>query len=184
MINKETFFDKIRDSLFGGHLTQDQVDGCEKILEYYEANPGICTIAQLAYLLATEYHETARTMQPIEEYGKGHGKPYGRPDPETHECYYGRGAVQLTWKYNYEFQDKKLGLDGKLVADPSLAMKYPYYLDILFKGSMDGDFTGKALVDYIHDDVIDFYNARLVINGHDRAKDIAGYAKQFLKALT
>jgi hypothetical protein len=35
-------------------------------------------------------------MQPIEEYGKGRGMPYGKPDPTTGQVYYGRGFVQLT----------------------------------------------------------------------------------------
>ena len=29
------------------------------------------------------FHEVDRRMQPIEEYGKGHGRPYGVPDPQT-----------------------------------------------------------------------------------------------------
>ena len=49
----------------------------------------------LAYILATDYHETAYTMQPIEEYGKGAGYDYGEPDPVTGEIYFGTGLVQL-----------------------------------------------------------------------------------------
>ncbi|MBE3951934.1 hypothetical protein HJ144_09510 [Vibrio parahaemolyticus] len=41
-------------------------------------------------------------MQPVEEYGKGVGHEYGIPDPITGQTYYGRGDVQVTWKYNYE----------------------------------------------------------------------------------
>ncbi|TOE35570.1 hypothetical protein CGJ43_25525, partial [Vibrio parahaemolyticus] len=55
----------------------------------------------LAYVLATTYHETGHTMKPIEEWGKGQGRPYGEPDPETGQTYYGRGYVQLTWLANY-----------------------------------------------------------------------------------
>ncbi len=29
-------------------------------------------------MLATVYHETAKTMQPIEEYGRGVGRDYGK----------------------------------------------------------------------------------------------------------
>ena len=32
---------------------------------------------QGAYILATTWHETATTMLPIAEYGKGGGRPYG-----------------------------------------------------------------------------------------------------------
>ena len=48
----------------------------------------------LAYMLATTFHETAYQMWPIEEYGKGSGRYYGTPDPETGETDYGRGFVQ------------------------------------------------------------------------------------------
>ena len=43
-------------------------------------------------------------MQPIEEYGKGKGRPYGIKDRETGETYFGRGYVQLTWRENYARQ--------------------------------------------------------------------------------
>ena len=49
-------------------------------------------------------------MWPIEEYGKGAGKSYGQPDPDTGETYYGRGFVQLTWRENYAKASKILSL--------------------------------------------------------------------------
>ncbi len=65
-------------------------------------------LSYLAYTLATVYHETAYQMQPVEEYGKGAGHEYGIPDPITGKAYYGRGDVQVTWKYNYERLSKLL----------------------------------------------------------------------------
>ncbi len=59
-------------------------------------------------MLATAYWETAQTMEPIEEYGKGAGRPYGEPDPATEQTYYGRGYVQLTWLPNYEKASKEI----------------------------------------------------------------------------
>lgn len=185
MINRERFFDSVRTSLFGGSLKQSQVDGCNVILDYYEQNPEVCDqLPQLAYILATTFHETAKTMSPIEEYGKGKGKPYGNPDPQTGKCYFGRGYVQLTWKDNYVKMDKKLCMDNKLVVYPELVMDYHTALEILFKGSMDGDFTGVGIPKYINGDKCDFTNARRVINGTDKADLIAGYAQKFLKALS
>ena len=180
--SRKVFFDTVRRSLFGYKMDQGQVDGCTAILDFYqERHP--CTLPQLAYIMATAYHETAHTMLPIEEYGKGKGKKYGERDPQTGERYYGRGYVQLTWKDNYAKQSKKLGLGDKLVTDPNTVMVQSIALAILFHGCMDGDFTGKALDDYINDDVCDFRNARRVVNGLDRAEDIEKYATRFLIAL-
>jgi hypothetical protein len=77
-------------------------------------------VRNIAYQLATTYHEAGHTFQPIAEFGKGRGHPYGVPDPATNQTYYGRGDVQLTWKRNYELFGQNLGLD--LVNQPDLAM--------------------------------------------------------------
>lgn len=184
-IDRQRFFDQVRESLFGGVMSQQQVDGCNLILDYYEQHPEICSqLPQLAYLLATTYHETAMTMQPIEEYGKGKGKPYGKRNSVTGKAYYGRGYVQLTWRSNYEKMDEKLGLGKQLVRQPEQAMSPDIALAILFRGSMDGDFTGKSIPDYISGKKRDFVQARKVINGLDKAQTIARYAERFLQALT
>ena len=44
-------------------------------------------------------HECANTYRPIEEIGKGKGRPYGTPTSNG-KTYYGRGFVQLTRKTN------------------------------------------------------------------------------------
>ncbi len=185
-IQRKYFFDSVRGSLFAGHLTQAQVDGMNEILDYAEASG--TDDRHLAYILATSFHETAQTMQPISEYGKGSGKPYGVPDPATGQTYYGRGHVQLTWKDNYAKQDQKLGLGGRLVADADLALDPTVSLRILFGGMTDGDFTGVGLPKYIpctnvESDPTDFYNARKVVNGLDCATLIQGYAQKFANAL-
>src|SRR4030095_3263062 len=108
-----------------GSLTQGQVDGLNVFLDWHDnENPpgpetGRIDDRMLADILATTSHETAHTMAPIAEYGKGSGKPYGQRDPETGQASYGRGYVQLTWRENYERQDTKLGLNGELVRPPT-----------------------------------------------------------------
>src|ERR1041385_6889458 len=101
-LNRDYFFDTIRANLFKGKLTQSQVDGMESILLTGETE-GLTDLRWLAYMLATCFHETARTMQPIEEYGKGKGYRYGKkikrsgiPYTLPDKLYYGRGLVQLT----------------------------------------------------------------------------------------
>ena len=115
MINRRTFFYDVRVKLFGGRLDQRQVDGMNAILDEWEKR-GLTEPRWLAYALATAFWETAHTMWPIEEWGKGQGHPYGMPDPATAQVYYGRGFVQLTWKSNYATMGRLLGID--LVSHP------------------------------------------------------------------
>ncbi|MFN3785234.1 MAG: hypothetical protein ACK4RS_00205, partial [Thiothrix sp.] len=71
-MKRDIFYDNIRKTLFGGRLTQQTVDGIEAIIDEWEAQFNETgAIEHLAYILATTYHETARTMQAIEEFGKG-----------------------------------------------------------------------------------------------------------------
>lgn len=184
-MNKTSFYSGIRKSLFGGKLKQEQVYGIESILNEWQRRD-LCDKRRLAYMLATTYHETAGTMQPIEEYGKGKGRVYGKPDPITGHTYYGRGFVQLTWKQNYKTMGDLLGID--LVNKPDLALKPDIATQILFEGmlqakSYKGDFTGKCLEDYFNDKKDDPVNARRIINGTDKANLIAGYHYKFLEVL-
>ena len=99
MIDREIFFDAVRDELFGGAMQQVQVDGMSVILAVWEYQGGGTPMTDdrwLAYMLATTYHETATRMWPIREYGSENylkSKPY--------YPYFGRGFVQLTWEENY-----------------------------------------------------------------------------------
>jgi predicted chitinase len=180
-MNRTRFYEVIRPTLFHGTLSQSQVDGLEHLLDYAEHRLPRLDLRQVAYILATAYHETARTMQPIAEYGCGTGYPYGVPDPETGECYYGRGYVQLTWKNNYAYQQAKLG--RPLVQRPDCALEPACAAAILYEGMCDGDFTGVSVDDYIDDAQCDYVQARRVVNGLDCAEKIAGYAAVFQEAL-
>jgi hypothetical protein len=64
--NRKAFFDGIRPDLFGGTLTQDQVNGIDAILDEWEVRK-LTDLRWLAYMLATTYHETNMTMQPVRE---------------------------------------------------------------------------------------------------------------------
>lgn len=146
-------------------------------------------VSWLAYVLATTYHETAATMEPIEEYGKGAGHPYGEPDPDTGQIYDGRGYVQLTWKENYQiaqqyvinFNTMKPDLD--MVNNPGLALVPWVAAQVAINGMADGWFTGKMLGDYLTDTSTDYVNARRIINGTDKAPTIAAYAEEAQAAL-
>lgn len=119
-----------KSSLFGGSLTQDQVEGIEAILD--ESERRRTPLNDLGYMLATTYHETAHTMQPIYERGARAyfdkykpgtkiGKALGNTQPGDGYRFRGRGLVQLTDRSDYVRAGKKLGLDlvGKArVQDP------------------------------------------------------------------
>jgi len=202
--DRKVFFDDIRHALFGGKLTQQQVDGMTFKLNQWEAHPYHPTdLRWLSYPFATSMHETASTMWPIEEYGKGEGMAYGKPDAETGQTYYGRGDVQLTWKENYTRATRELGLqdtpdDLKWHAAKALDPKIS--ADVMFMGMREGWFRksgGKpeTLHRYFSEDKDDPFNAREIINGDKNRKPnwangktigqlIAGYHKEFFEALT
>lgn len=131
---------------------------------------------QLAYVLATAYHETAHTMKPVREYG---GEKYLKS--KKYYPYVGMGYVQLTWDYNYKKAGQKLGVD--FMSNPKLLLDPKYATPILIIGMIEGWFTGKKLSDYITLNKSDYVNARRIINGVDKKELIAGYAEQYDKLL-
>lgn len=181
-------WDKLRSHF--GRLKQSQVDGFNAVLDAINMYGSPANKpAYAAYMLATAWHETAATMLPIAEYGKGKGRPYGkRLDihggrySDSLPIYYGRGYVQLTWLTNYVLMKNRLGVD--FVNNPELALVPKHAADIMIIGMLEGSFTGKSLKTYIKYGLyFEFINARKIINGTDRDKLIAGYAVNFLDSL-
>lgn len=191
--DRKIYFDAVRKSLFSDGMTQQQVDGQNYILTQWEAKAPSDDLRHLAYMLATTKHETAHTMWPIEEFGKGRGKQYGARDPETGQTYYGRGLVQLTWRENYKRASEKLGLTGEndLEWHPNVALVPEVAADIMFVGMSEGWFrTGsdgkpQTLDRYFNATRHDAYGAREIINGDKKTNGrlIAGYHDKFLTAL-
>jgi putative chitinase len=179
MISRQTFYAAVKLNLFKT-ISEKQKQGMDAILDYWEAN-GYHDGRHLAYCLATAYHEVDKTMQPIEEYGKGKTRPYGKPHPITGLTYYGRGLVQLTWIENYEKAGRLIGFD--LVNHPKLALQLDFAVKILIEGMIHGLFTGKKLSHYFNDNVTDPINARRIINSLDKAELIASYYHIFLDAI-
>lgn len=95
--------------------------------------------------------------------------------------YRGRSYCQITGKDNYSKFSKLLGVD--LVKNPDLALDPEIAAKIIVIGMRDGIFTGVKLSDYFTSDKSDWVNARRIINGLDKAGDIAEYAQKFHKAL-
>jgi len=189
-MNRAAFFAGVRARPFGGALAQGQVDGLNALLDAFAAaGAAFADLRYQAYALATAFHETARTMQPIEEYGKGRGRAYGHPAGPWHQVYDGRGDVQLTWEANYVKATARLRALGVIGADvdldkaPALALRPDIAAAIMIHGMLEGWFTGHKLADYFNATRDDPLDARHIINGTDRASLIAGYHGEFLSGL-
>lgn len=180
MIDRDIFFKAVREKPFGGTLSQEQVDGMNIILDAWDRS-GLKDTRWLAYMLATAYHETAHSMQPVEEgYYLGSGAAKFQKGLRYYP-YFGRGFVQLTWKANYQKAKDLFGVD--FVGQPDLALRPDLAAKIMFSGMTQGWFTGKKLADYITSAGCDYKNARRIINGTDKAAVIAGYAQSFEVAI-
>lgn len=187
MINKTTLFRELKKKLFTRKFEGDrgskQIDGIDIIIDTWEKEYPELSMKDVAYILATVYHETAYTMQPIKE---GGGPNYLRS--KKYYPWFGRGYVQLTWEYNYKKAKEKLGIN--FIKDPNLALVPEHAVEILFTGMRDGWFTSKSLSTYITEkdngykkNLTEFANARRIINGTDKQVKIAKEAAQFYDAL-
>ena len=181
------FFDQINKSLFDNRLSGSQKSGINYKLAAFELH-NIKDVRWKAYMLATSFHETARTMQPVEEIGKGRNKPYGKrykyngehyTNPDN--IYFGRGDIQLTWFENYELMGRLLNLP--LLERPELALQPDISARIMIIGMTRGLFTGVSLSNFFNSYKNDPFNARKIVNGIDRAKLIEGYYFRFLEGL-
>lgn len=174
-------FDAGRHSLFANGYTELQITSIE-LLVAEGFRQQLVMKEQLAYLLATAYHEChnpaypKQRLTPMKEFG---GERYLKSKP--YYPYYGRGFVQLTWKSNYEQTGMRLGID--LLKKPDLALDPVHAANIIVYGMKHGTFTGKKLSDYINAQKVDFLQARRIINGMDKSKLIADYALRFRDCL-
>lgn len=184
-ISKQEFFSEYRSNL-GRIRKQKTVDTINAILNkaYREQTP----VTHLAYMFATALHE-ARDRNykydffPIIERGSysyitrlywfnKRVRGWLGNDTEAEAWKYrGRGLVQLTGETNYE----RFGLQN----DPNAALEPDMAVHIMFTGMKKGMFTGRKLSHYLNPDRKDYYNARRIINGLDKAALIASYAEIF-----
>lgn len=205
MINRKVFFDEIRQPIFGGFISQSQVDGVSAILDAGDARS--LPREYICYALATARHETAAKMQPVREnmnytsaaqikktwpsrfatledarpfvrrpqalavkvYG---GRLGNAPAPSDDGWVYrGDGLPQLTGKANFD----KFGVAPGMSLQTSVS--------IMFKGMLDGLFTGKRLAQYFNG-APDPVGARAIINPDKNGPLVASYYRAFLNAYT
>ena len=204
-MDRKVFYDGVRHGPFPGKFTQDQVDGMNVILDEWDKRK-LTELSWLAYMLATTFHETATRMEPVIEtrganeaanpsvdeairrldnaFAAGKLKwvktPYWRKDANG-QSWLGRGFVQLTHKTNYQNAEAKTGIP--CATQPDLMLQAAPAASVMFGGMIGGWFTGKKLADFLGGGKTDFFNARTIINGHDRAQDIANYADKFFTVI-
>ena len=190
------FFEALRKGRLGPTLSQEEVDGCNAILDACADLP----LAYVAYALATAFHETAHTMEPVRERGGDRYlfrlyDPQGlRPKkaadlgniyPGDGVRYCGRGYPQTTGRRNYRIMGQELGLP--LEDEPDLMLKSDVAARAMRVGMEKGIFTGRSFRTFLPADGLatehQFTQARPIINGYDDAELIAGYAMDFQDAL-
>ncbi|GLU29455.1 chitinase [Brucella sp. NBRC 12950] len=207
-MNKTTFFAYARRAPFGGRLSQAQVDGTSAIVA--EAERRNLPDEQIAYILATVFHETGGKMQPVVEnlnYTSAaqirktwpkrfptvaSAQPYIRqPQKLANKVYGGRmgnDSVNDGWTYRGRGLPQITGEDNYKkfgIADaPEKALELTTAIRILFEGMVLGKFTGRKLADYFGKGKADPEGARAIVNGTDKATLIAGYYRNFLDSLT
>lgn len=185
-MNRGAFYKTIRARL--GPLTQSQVDGFEHILTAIDGAP----LSHQAYMLATAWHETAKTMQPVRE--AFNLSEAWRKKNLRYYPWYGRGYVQTTWQKNYARLDAEaaaagLTKPGEILANPDLAMRPDIAAFALRRGMEEGwyDAQGKTMAQRLPMKGVatraQYINARYLVNIQDKADDIEDYAQAFEKAL-
>jgi len=187
--DNKAFFDVVRAAVRG--LTVSQVEGFNHVLDEWKVR-GWTNTQQFAYVLATAWWESGRTMQPVREgfyiSPTFAGAEAWRKRNLRYYPFYGRGLVQLTWDFNYRKASQLYGVD--FIKNPDLALDPVYSVKIIFDGMENGWFTSKSLDDYIDDmdepdseDLREFVNARRIVNGTDKAADIGKLSLVFEKAI-
>lgn len=209
-INRTFFFSHLDDTLYKTGLKQSQVDGHEAILDEWERTMAEDDDRWLAYMLATVYHETARTIQPIEEnlnysaqgllntfpqrFTPERASAHARqPERIANRAYAGKlgngdESSGDGWRYRgrgfVQITGRANYRTYGIENSPEAALDLVIATHILFDGMINGRFTGRKLADYFHGDDADWVNARKIINRLDRADDIGRYAKAYYASLS
>jgi peptidoglycan hydrolase-like protein with peptidoglycan-binding domain len=209
-LDLDVFFAEVNKRLFRGKMSDAQRKGILRILNAWDLFGNDLDTAA-CYPLATSYHETGQRMNPVIEtfastaeqaaarlqkaWKAGKLKwvktPYwGGIKGHT---WVGRGDVQLTHETNYKGPLRRAVLkqfDVDIATDPDLVLRGDISAFILIEGIMSaatlrGDFTGRALEEFVNETKTDYHNARRTVNPgeKDSYAKVAGYASVFEVAM-
>ena len=171
-------------------LTASQYQGIDQILGFMQLDADIDDDRWVAYMLATVKHECANTFTPITEYGADSyfakyeagtnlGTRLGNTQPGDGLRFKGRGYVQITGRASYLRLGQALGIGKAFVEQPAMVLEPAHAYRIMSAGMRLGLFTGRKLATYLNDAGSDYVAARRIINGQDKAVEIAAYATRF-----
>lgn len=188
-VDKQFFFATVRESLFKGSLTETQVATMDAIIDSFSG-----PFDQLAYILATSYHEVGSALEPVAEnlnYSAkritevwparfktlASAKPYANnPEALGNRAYGGRLGNAANEGFRYRGRGfsqitgkanyAKFGklMSIDLVENPDLALKPAVAARILVVGMERGLFTTRDLTDYVKPGGFDYVGARAIIN--------------------
>lgn len=202
-MDRSKFFSSVRGSLFGGKLTEKQVQGMDAMLD---AIPAGMALDHLAYCFATAFHETGAKMQPVVENltyksavrirdvwparfpSTSAATPYvGKPQELANKVYgtkNGNLGGNDGWNYRGRGFVQLTGRDNykraghalsvDLLTFPELTQEPETAAAIMYCGMREGWFTGKKLGDYFKPGLTDPFNARSIINGDKNRKEGTG----------
>ncbi|NEO59228.1 MAG: hypothetical protein F6J98_02010 [Moorea sp. SIO4G2] len=187
-VQKKQKSTKVIHSTYTKHLVGD--DLARAIIKEAQRR-GINNRSQIAYILATAEHESLMGRIMVEKGSKNYFKKYdqgslkkvlGNKKRGDGYRYRGRGYIQITGRLNYSKWARKL--NAPLVSKPHLAAQPKYALPILIEGMKQGSFVpGHDLNRHINSNKTDFNGARRIVNGRDKARKIAGHARNWLHRL-
>lgn len=187
-MNRTLFFDHIRQSLYGGTMSPEQVRGTEAILDAC-ARYDVTNLDHVANVLANVRRETGGYMLGIKETvmpwhkdknpsdatviarldkAWAAGKLKGVKAPYWRNGEFGRGPIQVTHLANRKKFAKRLGLpidkDASLLLDPVIGAATAVL------GMKEGIFRGKKLADYKFPSALNNSpdsHPRRIVNGKD-----------------
>lgn len=211
-MDRKAFYNAVRVPLFGGALSQLQVDNLEAVFgAAFALAPGM-TRRQLAYVLATGWWESGGKFVPREENlnyttaariravwpsrfkSDAAAKPYVRKPQELAEKVYGNrkdlGNDQPGdgWLYRGRGLAQLTGKGRYRVfgVDPATAMRPEESAKILVRGLFEGLFTGRRISKFVDGARTDWVNARRCVNADVKkhGQRIADIAAKFDFALS
>lgn len=201
-IAPQTFFEQYLHTF--GHLTPTGGAALGKLLTFIEDDPDINDVRWAAYMLSTVRIECGPEYTPIPEHGchdnhtpvcspiPDNSRSYGNhipcpnralkppipcPAGKKSHTYYGRGYVQLTHRDNYETMGAQFGVD--LIHFPERALDPTLAYQIMSFGMRNGSFTTAKLSQFTKLKKFDYFNARTIVNGHNKAREIESNGKKF-----